>query len=83
MNSRGGEKHNQLLLNSETELQGSMALTAAADGNPKPDMISGTLLQSKALFLIVKSRTETQEAHTRKFVILWLGRLQPAFIHLY
>lgn len=50
MNSCSREKRNQLLLNSETELQGSVALMAAVDGNPRTDVISGTLLQSKALF---------------------------------
>lgn len=50
MNSCSREKRNQLLLNSETELQGGVALMAAVDRNPRTDVISGTLLQSKALF---------------------------------
>jgi len=44
------KKHNQFLLKPETELQRNMTLMAVADGNPRADMISGTLLQSKALF---------------------------------
>lgn len=51
--SCGREKHNQLLLKPEIELQRSMTLTAVADGNPRIDMILGILLQSKALFFIV------------------------------
>lgn len=50
MYSCGREKHKQLLLKPEIELQRSMTLTAVADGNPRIDMISGILLQSEAFF---------------------------------